>query len=579
MNIIKLFFITFLIIFTFSCSVNHKSGFVGKINNHKIKNQTFLNSVHSKYQTFLLKNNRPPNEKEMEKIRKEVWDNLVQNYVLKDLYKEYDITVSEEEVIDSLSKNVPDVISSSPIFNENDVFKKDIYIESLMNNSPVDLSWLKKNYRKWYLPTKKLKNKIIKKIKITEEEIKKEFNIRNSKANAKLVFFDPQKIDDLKVKFSNIVDYYEKNKSKYRINPSSDIVLAFHKIRPTKLDTMRAKTLIDSVYDKLENGQNFVYLVNRYSDSKTAMDQGIKGYVFKDSLNKELSSKLSDLETGDFSKPIKIGSNWVIYQVIKETKNLIKLREIVIKPEVTDKTISEYHDRIIKVRNLAKEIGLKQAAIEHDLDYFEIDSLTYGEELPLLGKNRLLIKRILNSEEKEIYEPIMFEKKNIEYLIQVLKINPGGYKKFNQVKQQIKKSLKKEKQFKIASKKAESFYENHKKPEKLLAKAEKFKWQIINIPYLSYNQKINDEANNKLNRQILKKAPENKIINPIKTKKGIYLPVVLNYYLPRNDINSRDYEIIKKDLIKRKKQSFFENWLKQKINEAEVKLWQNELVI
>ena len=71
--------------------------------------------------------------------------------------------------------NIPEIVKKSPQFNTAaGEFNLDAYESSLVNNKPVDLSWLKNFYYTSYIPMAKLKQQIIKNRKISEEISRKE---------------------------------------------------------------------------------------------------------------------------------------------------------------------------------------------------------------------------------------------------------------------------------------------------------------------------------------------------------------------------------------------------------------------
>ncbi|MBN2857751.1 MAG: peptidylprolyl isomerase, partial [Candidatus Delongbacteria bacterium] len=86
-----------------------------------------------------------------------------------------------------------------------------------------------------------------------------------------------------------------------------------------------AKAKIDSIYERITNGENFENLAKKYSDDiKTGVEGGKLGTVFLHDLVKEFREKLSGMEKGEISEPFKTvyGYHVVYLEDITENKGL-----------------------------------------------------------------------------------------------------------------------------------------------------------------------------------------------------------------------------------------------------------------
>ena len=84
----------------------------------------------------------------------------------------------------------------------------------------------------------------------------------------------------------------------------------------------------NSAYEDLIAGKNFSELVSKYSISPSRFNNGLLGETNIQNYSKNISSALSDLNEGEFSKPIPYGQNYVIFKRLKKIESVDK-KEII----------------------------------------------------------------------------------------------------------------------------------------------------------------------------------------------------------------------------------------------------------
>jgi len=107
---------------------------------------------------------------------------------------------------------------------------------------------------------------------------------------------------------------YELKKNKYF--PKHILIdISKHKEAP-------AKAKIDSVYQKLKNGEKFEELAKKYSDDvKTGVSGGELGWVFSYEMVKEFEDQVLKMKDGDYSEPFKTQYGYHILYLSSSKKN------------------------------------------------------------------------------------------------------------------------------------------------------------------------------------------------------------------------------------------------------------------
>src|SRR5690554_116709 len=176
-----------LVIFT---TVFANQTYVAKVNKHKITTVEYMQRIKSEYESFALEHGATPSPQEQRILEKQAWDNMIEGYILKDIYNKYKISVSTKETLDTLRFNPPVVISKSTKFTlSNGDFDYDKYEKSLRSNKPENLDWLKSFYYTSYIPYAKLKKQVIAKREIKENEIKKQYTAEQNSVNGTAIIF------------------------------------------------------------------------------------------------------------------------------------------------------------------------------------------------------------------------------------------------------------------------------------------------------------------------------------------------------------------------------------------------------
>jgi len=81
-----------------------------------------------------------------------------------------------------------------------------------------------------------------------------------------------------------------------------------------------AKHSCESVYENLKNGIPFQVLVQQFSESTTALQGGLLGFVTSEEMEKNVEEAVSKLKIGEYTKPIRTNKSYSIF-LLKDKKN------------------------------------------------------------------------------------------------------------------------------------------------------------------------------------------------------------------------------------------------------------------
>jgi hypothetical protein len=475
------------------------------------------------------------------------------------------------EVMDSLEQHIPALIINHPLFMEDGQFQKDRYLKSLREGQPVDLTWLKEAYLQYYVPQQKLKSKLIETMSLNEQQVRKEFAVRNSSAKA-LVFAFP--CTDYKpiVSTTEIVQYYQEHAREFERQPQADLGFTFFPVFPSKNDSLAVKAKIDSLYYRLQLGESFAHLANKHSTSATAIHDGDMGYVELDSIPAVYRTPISKLSVGQYSSPIFNKGEWYIYLLTDKTRNMVKLSEIALAPVISDETREAALDKIVRVRDLASTMGLAKAAKELDIKYGEANgvSLEKPKQAGILFESSV-IERAIQAKAGYLFEPVFRQDLDGYLLMQVLNAQPYTQLPLEAVQDSIRSLLTRQKQYQMAKLDAEAFYAKHRSDKADIVRGESK--SHLDIADMKVASQFTPNSSNQIASAILSLQKSESMTAPIAGKDAYYIGYSDLYRAP--DWTKFDSQKSKIETAIRNSlwETYFQQWLNQQMKDAKVSIW------
>ncbi|PID28201.1 MAG: hypothetical protein CSB55_05950 [Candidatus Cloacimonadota bacterium] len=554
---------------------NYKNMYVAQIDGRDVEPKEYNRFVMRQYKIFRMGNSGMPTAEDIDLIESRAWDDMLKAFVLKKLYDEYNVSVTPQECIDSLLANPPSYLKNSPKFTVDNEFQRETYENSILHDEPYDMNWVKQNYLLNYLPFEKLKRKVIERESVLPEEIRKFYDEKYSMADLDLIKIENETIEQPNILPSEINRYYEEHKNEYRVNAYVKADYVVFPLIPGKEEDSFAKSKIDSIYALLKNGHDFAYAARKFSMAKSSVHSGNAGFVELNSVPRDIIRDWEYNNYSDISRPFKTGAGWVIYKPLRKTKSMIKVMEIFIKPEFSEKSEKRLLDRIIDLRETAKELGLKKASYEFDLKCVEADSVSgVNPDFPRLGVNEELFVRLLKTRNGELTEPFFIDEISSYVLVQSKKVKQNGYKSLFEVSENIRNKILSEKIKESEYRKAVNLCKNMT-PELLNGEINAGKYKSLHFDYFDINTPVNGVVAEKMNLTLLK---SNTGILPYPASYGSDLYLVrknLSYPAPAELFNEHK-EKIRREMINDINSDYFENWLRNKIKKMKVKDWRKK---
>ena len=546
-------------------SKKSKSGIIATINGQDINFQAFQRAYEMNLEQFR-KQNEELTDEMAQRIREKTWEDMVYQTLLLQEVKKRNIQVTGKELYEFLRRFPPSEIKQSEAFQIDGKFDSLKYIQALADPR-IPWGQLEAAIRP-QLQITKLQEQIVSLVRLTEEDVKKEYVDTQQKVKVKFILvplseFLPQNIE---VTEKEMADYYQAHKDKFNLAERVQVNYVIFPKTASSSDDEKAKVQLLDLKEMLTEGEDFATLAKEYSqDQGTASKGGDLGWFGKGEMVKPFEDVAFALNKGEVSEPVNTPFGWHLIKVYdkKEEKKEPKVlaSHILIKITPSDETIELIKAQADDFTDQVKKKDFAKMAAEESLKV---------ESTPLLNRDNFSLSFIPNEEAKSFaFEGKInktsesFETSKGFYVFQIKQKLPAGIQSLAEVKDQVKNELIRQKRENLTFEKAQKIYNEIRLGESFEKVAEKNGEKVDETSVLDRNTKLNVENFSELVGASFALSEQNPISTPVKTENGTYI-LKLIYKTP---IDEQKFEAVKDslgmELLRKKQNDVYTAWFTQ----------------
>ena len=510
-------------------------------------------------------------ERLVEQLSDQTWNQLIQQIIFEKEIKRRRIKVTNEDVVKKL-KNPTEDITSIPEFQTDGKFDYEKYEETLLEN--VDFAnWMEARIRA-NLPYEKLYEDVKAEVKLTEEEVKQQYIEDNNKADADIIFFNPNKVEDMEITNEEMQSYYEEHKEEYKRDPACKYKYVKIKIEPSEADIRAVKTRADSIYHLVMDGADFAETAKKYSEGPTGPNGGDLGYFGRGRMVKEFEDVAFSLKKGEISEPVHTQFGWHIIKMFDKRKDdtgneEVHASHILLKVEASEETKQNMDIIAYDLYEKAEKEGLEKAG--EDLAYQVEETREFFEGTPYIGgigPEEEMIDFAFAHKVGTLHDPV--KQKNEDYIVAEISYKIGEhYQEFSEVEARIKREIENAKKLAEVIKVAETFVETNQ-PDNYLKAAEKDNWKIIEASDITINKTIPSiRKSEALNNEILSKEA-GEYTDLVKDDNGAYIAFVKNRTKPDMEKFESEKEQLMEDAQLNAENEHLNTWFTELKEEANI---------
>ncbi|MDP6455957.1 MAG: peptidylprolyl isomerase [Candidatus Marinimicrobia bacterium] len=520
-------------------------------------------------------------DRQLDQIRNGLLDELVEFTLIDQQIKEYDITITDDDVYYHLLNSPPPTIQAIEDFQTDGLFDRQKYIQALQN--PQADEWRPiEEFVRGYLPRQMLFDQIRESARITEEEVKAEYIKRNLNYTISGVVIRSHNFNDESVNptADDIENYYFMNPDLYNRDESRVLSYVQWEKNPSAEDTALVMQEAADILERIESGDEFAALANDYSldpgnlGSNGQGRGGDLGWFSRGQMVKPFEEAAFNTEASDIVGPVESSFGfhiiWVREKRDTDGKEEVLASHILLKVEMGPTTSENIRNQAEQFSFDIEDFGYNRALEMNTLEATPLQPLNENTTfLPGFGYFLSPVRFSFDSEIGDVSE--ILESDRSFAIFRLDSIIVAGTQPYSEVKNQITNQLKVEKQMAGAKQLADSLYGSISAGTSLESEAR-------------YNEKVEfvGPVTAKLNGTFQGIGRSTALVGALLTSEpgDILTPVELarGYAIvkheDRDEFDSIDWEVkktvLQKDMLSERENQAITSWLQKIKSEADI---------
>ena len=248
---------------------------VGSVNGENISYNDFAKAVDQQLEMQKKQTGKDVDQDNMDEFRNQVWQSIVNETLIAQEVKKYDITVSNQEIRGIILGDNPPQFLKQNFIDSTGKFNRAMYENALFDPRNKDILIQAEEYVRQTRLREKLQSMLGASITVSNGEILRSFIDKNTKIDAKYALVSLTQYPDslFNISDNDLKKYYNNHLDKYEIKPQRKLKYVLFSNEPTSKDTERVKQELISVKKKIDDGTlKFEEAVNLYSSIPYAKD-------------------------------------------------------------------------------------------------------------------------------------------------------------------------------------------------------------------------------------------------------------------------------------------------------------------
>lgn len=345
---------------------------IGKVNGEEISARQFDQTYAAQLEQYRNQTGNDITDRQIDLIRNQVWESLVQDFLIQEALAERDIRAEDDEIVYRLFNAPPEILKANPSFqNDKKEFDMAKYQSAINNPNTADQWRSIEEYLRQTLPYEKFQQRLQASVRVTDDEIRREYLKRNQRVTVEYVFVDPARFsdDDFEITDAMINAYYAPHREDYKQEEKRSIEYVVFATSTTAADSAEQIKLADRILNRVQTGEDFAEMAEIYSEDAGSKDKGGDlGFFGKGAMVKEFEQAAFSAKPGEIIGPVETQFGIHIIKVEEKRqqdgKEEVKARHILFKFEPSQKTINTAKENAEYVAKRTVDISLAKLAAE-----------------------------------------------------------------------------------------------------------------------------------------------------------------------------------------------------------------------
>mgnify|MGYP003868737911 CR=1 FL=1 len=328
-------------------SIIGNSNTVGEIGGNSITLEEYQAAIQERENNYILNFGRQPGDRERPLLQQQAWDLLIAKKAIKPQFEKVGVQVTTDEVWDMIQgKNIDENVKSSFLDSAGNFDRARLmqYINQFNTPAPIGNPQMLAGYNeakyRWTtfqsdlgLGRERIKyeNLLIKTNYVTDAEAERDYHTQNDVAEVKYLYVPYFVVSDsaVKVTDSNLKDYYNRNKEKYKAEQARSLSYVSFPIQASASDSAQIRQELEKIATDFKT-------VTEDSIFAAANTEGAEAFTkyTTATLPALLADKKNELTIGTVIGPFLDGGSYKVVKVVafgKDTVGNAQASHILIK--------------------------------------------------------------------------------------------------------------------------------------------------------------------------------------------------------------------------------------------------------
>jgi parvulin-like peptidyl-prolyl isomerase len=383
-------------IFLFGAGVDNgftsrSAGDLGDVNGAPISRVAFQNAVNEQRDAFKQQTGSDPDAEETRALEVQAWRSLVTHQILQAEARRLGLNPTDHEVVLSLQSSPPPMLAAAPAFQTDGKFDPRKYMEALRN---PENNWAPfEEMAREQLPVRKLQERLLASLKLSEPELQKTYRDRFERVGVTVAVVPPSTQPNVPAPTdADLERVYQQHKGRFASGPRTQLEVLQIPIKFSPEEVRTAREQAQSLADRATRGEDFATLARDYSEGSGAAKGGEIQRVFQPhEFGQAMEAKMAALPVGGISEPFQDGPYWVILKVLGRIPDPttavpnLRVAQIAVRIRAGESSMRDQLQAAQKIRDRAASIGLGKAAAENGLATGRTGFYDYNSPPPELG--------------------------------------------------------------------------------------------------------------------------------------------------------------------------------------------------
>ena len=438
---------------------------VATVNGEDILATTWYQTTQNLEQEETQRTNQSISLDERQRLMDQAYDQLVSDALLRQEYRRRGITVTDDEILQAARFSPPPQLMQAPDLQTDGQFdpaKYQRFLQSPLAKQQGLLFQLEQYYRT-EIPKEKLFDQVVTDVYVSDEQLWQRFQDLHDSAQVTFVGFEPDRIPDSAVRVSDdeVRAYYDTHKKLFD-RPGTgkvSILIIPRTVNGADSAAVRARAL--ALRARILGGEKFEDVAKAESaDSTSAVNGGALGKGPKGRFVPTFETAANALKPGEISQPVLTPFGYHLIRLDERKGDTLTLHHILLRIQQSDSAatrtdrradslsrIAASSDQPSKFDEAARELHipiLRSAVVEGN-------ALTInGQFIPSVGPWAFQGARPGETSE-------LFDSEDGYYLARLDSLTPGGVQSLDQVKNDIRSYLMRQKKLEALIPQATNF--------------------------------------------------------------------------------------------------------------------------